>query len=259
MRTTDRGSRDSATDSPVKDQTSSVSGHIIARRSAGLKARQYAGSARCASSKLRKTFAVTLVRGVIAVIVVRRAARPTSVPQCRVDFARELASVRSFLLERRVRSAVIGGVALAAYGHSRLTLDLDIVTEAVVQDALIDAMESRGFVTLHRSVGYSNHRHPQSSHGRVDFMYVRGETAERLFAAVRRRPGPGGEMMDVPRPEHLVAMKVRAIADAPERMWQDLADIGYLVRLDGVDRDEVRGYFERAGLGEKWREIERSL
>jgi hypothetical protein len=44
-----------------------------------------------------------------------------------------------------------------------------------------------------------------------------------------------------------------------ERLWQDLADVGYLVRLDGVDRHEVREYFERASLGEKWRELAQSL
>jgi hypothetical protein len=48
---------------------------------------------------------------------------------------------------------------------------------------------------------------------------------------------------------------VQAIRDAPERAWQDLADIGFLLRVEGVDREEARGYFERAGLEEKWREL----
>ena len=176
-----------------------------------------------------------------------------------MDFARELNAVRSFLAEHGYRFAVIGGVALAAYGHPRLTLDLDIVTDAAAQDSLVAAMESRGFITLHRSPGYSNHRHPNRSCGRVDFMYVRGETAERLFAGTRHLAGPGDEPITVPRPEHLIAMKVRAMAEAPERTWQDLADVRYLVRLDDVDREEVRGYFLKAGLEEKWREIERGL
>jgi hypothetical protein len=54
-------------------------------------------------------------------------------------------------------------------------------------------------------------------------------------------------------------MKVQAIKNAPERMWQDLADIGYLLRVDGVDREEVGGYFRRAGLEEKWHELARAL
>jgi hypothetical protein len=89
-------------------------------------------------------------------------------------------------------------------------------------------------------------------------MYVGGRTRDRLFESVRELPGPGGRLIEVPKPEHLIAMKVQAIKDAPERTWQDLADIGYLVRLEGVDVEEARGYFARAGLEEKWRELVRT-
>ena len=173
-----------------------------------------------------------------------------------VDFARELDAVRAFLADRGFRVAVIGGVALGAYGNPRLTLDLDIVTDASGQDALIEFMESQGFVTLHRSSGYSNHSHPRR--GRVDFMYVRDQTADRLFASATVLPGPGGNPMPVPKPEHLIAMKVQAMRDAPDRGLQDLVDIAYLLQVDGVDRDEVRGYFLRAGLEERWHELTRA-
>ena len=178
------------------------------------------------------------------------------VPQSQaVDFARELDVVEGFLARGRFRIAVIGGVALSAYGHPRMTLDLDLVTEADAQETLVAFMESQGFATLHRSSGYSNHRHPDRSRGRVDFMYVRGNTAEKLFASAKELPGPGGRPILVPKPEHLIAMKVQAMKDAPERTWQDLVDIAYLFRLDGVNRDEVRQYFERAGLVDKWHEL----
>ena len=155
--------------------------------------------------------------------------------------------------------AVIGGVALAAYGYPRMTLDLDVVTDAAAQAHIVEMMEARGFSTLHRSPGYTNHRHEERTHGRVDFMYVRDTTADQLFGSIRHLAGPGGTPIPVPRPEYLIAMKVKAIGDAPERMWQDLADIGFLLRLENVDREEARGYFVRAGLEEKWREIERAL
>jgi hypothetical protein len=172
-----------------------------------------------------------------------------------VDFVAELRAVHDFLDQRGFRSAVIGGVALAAYGHPRLTLDLDVVTESQAQDPLVSFMESRGFATLHRSSGYSNHRHPERHHGRVDFMYVHGRTSELLFGGLRHLPGPGGILVAVPRPEHLIAMKVQAMTDAPERTWQDLVDIGYLLQLPGVNVEEARGYFLKAGLEEKWREL----
>jgi len=174
-----------------------------------------------------------------------------------VDFARELDVVQAFLAGERFRVAVIGGVALAAYGHPRMTLDLDVVTEAAAQEALVAFMQSQGFETLHRSSGYSNHRHADRTRGRVDFMYVRDATADKLFASARELPGPGGRSILVPKPEHLIAMKVQAMKDAPDRTWQDLVDIGHLFRLDGVNRDEVRQYFERAGLLEEWHELTR--
>jgi hypothetical protein len=176
-----------------------------------------------------------------------------------VDFATELDEVRTFVADRGFRLAVIGGVALAAYGHPRLTLDLDVVTESAAQDALVARMEEAGFVTLHRSTGYSNHRHPDPRRGRVDVMYVRDDTAERVFESARVLSGPAGRPILVPKPEHLIAMKVRAMLDAPERMWQDLVDIGFLLRIDGVNIEEARGYFVRAGLEEKWHELARAL
>lgn len=161
-----------------------------------------------------------------------------------------------FLAEGEFRVAVIGGVALGAYGSPRMTIDLDVVTEASAQETLIAFMESQGFVTLHRSSGYSNHRHPER--GRVDFMYVRDRTADRLFASTRELAGPGGRSIPVPKPEHLIAMKVQAMRDAPDRGWQDLVDIAFLLQVGGVDHDEVRGYFVRAGLAERWHEITRA-
>src|SRR5215510_6863788 len=100
-----------------------------------------------------------------------------------------------------------------------------------------------------------NRRVSRRCSGRVDFMYVRGETAEKLFASAKKLPGPGGRSILVPKPEHLIAMKVQAMKDAPERTRQDLVDIAYLLGLDGVNRDEVRQYFESAGLHGRWHEL----
>ncbi len=173
-----------------------------------------------------------------------------------MDFAGELQAVEERLGPAGFRLAVIGGLALAAYGNPRLTLDLDLVTDAAAQDSVIAFMEKRGFSTLHRSPGYSNHRHAER--GRVDFMYVRNDTADRLFASVRELPGPAGRTIRVPKPEHLIAMKVQAIKDAPERALQDLVDIAHLLKVEGVDREDARQYFVRADLEDRWHELVRT-
>lgn len=53
-------------------------------------------------------------------------------------------------------------------------------------------------------------------------------------------------------------MKVQAIKNAPERVWQDMADIAFLLKLDGIDRAEAKHYFERAGLRELWSHVDRA-
>ena len=71
-------------------------------------------------------------------------------------------------------------------------------------------------------------------------MYVQDPTAERIFESARQLPGPAGRPIAVPKPEHLIAMKVKAMKDAPGRMWQDLADIGYLLRSWRISRKRGR-------------------
>ncbi len=89
--------------------------------------------------------------------------------------------------------------------------------------------------------------HTDAALGRLDFVYVAAETSRRLFAGCREGVF-GGRTVRVPRPEHLAAMKVQAMKNDPDRRLQDLADVRFLLSVPGVDRQEVRGYFERAGL-----------
>jgi hypothetical protein len=52
-------------------------------------------------------------------------------------------------------------------------------------------------------------------------------------------------------------MKGHAMKNDPARTLQDLADIRFLLGLPGVDEDEVPGYFERAGLSDRFDELKR--
>ena len=84
--------------------------------------------------------------------------------------------------------------------------------------------------------------------GRIDVIYVGGETSRQLFEQARGRLSLGERTFAVPRPEHLVAMKVQAVKNDPRRALRDLADVEALLQLPGVDQEEVRGHFARAGL-----------
>jgi hypothetical protein len=174
-----------------------------------------------------------------------------------VDFGKVLGVLASFFEREGLRHAAIGAFGLHAYGLSRATVDLDLATEAAAQPALVAFLESLGYETLHRSAGYSNHLHPLADLGRVDFVYVDAETSRLLFGSGGRTLRLGGREIAVPRPEHLAAMKIHAMRNDPARTLQEMADIQFLLRLPGIDEDEIRGYFERAGLLERYREIKR--
>jgi hypothetical protein len=67
----------------------------------------------------------------------------------------------------------------------------------------------------------------------------------------------GGQIVPVPRPEHVAAMKIHAMKHDPSRTLQEMADIQFLLRLPDVDEEAIRAYFERSGLLERYLEIKR--
>jgi len=167
-----------------------------------------------------------------------------------VDFERVLRTLTKFFNENDLKWGVIGGLAMAAHGVPRTTLDVDIVVNGEIQERLVVFLESKGFRTLHRSTGYSNHLHDDPDLGRIDVVYVRGDTSHKIFGNAKAHPGPGGTEIPVPRVEHIAAMKAYSIKNDPSRTLRELADIRMLLDGPGVDRAEVNTYFVRYGLEE---------
>ncbi len=165
-----------------------------------------------------------------------------------MDFARVFDHVAGFLGARGLPCAVVGGLALHAWGLSRATFDLDLLTLDSARTPLIALLERSGYRTEHVSEGDSNHAHDDPEWGAVDVVYVDDHTGELVWPGCRPLLVLGARQALVPRAEHLVAMKVRAMRNDPSRLVHDLADVQHLLRLPGTSRDEVRGYFERAGL-----------
>ena len=137
---------------------------------------------------------------------------------------------------------------MAAHGSPRTTLDVDIVVDRAVQDRLVDFLQSEGYETLHRSEGYSNHLHTDPDLGRVDVVFVTGNTSRMILGSTSLHPGPDGLSIPIPRAEHLAAMKAYSITNDPQRTLRELADIRVLLDAPGVDATQIREYFVRYGL-----------
>ncbi len=80
-------------------------------------------------------------------------------------------------------------IALKAYGYMRATQDVDFIVKQEDQAKIIANLESLGFETLYSSKGYSNHIHPLSGLGRIDFVYVKGDTAKKHFQRTQKAFG----------------------------------------------------------------------
>ena len=173
-----------------------------------------------------------------------------------MDFAKVLGTLASFFGREGYRYAAIGAFGLHAYDLAQATLDLDLATESAAQPKLVAFLESLGYETLYRSAGYSNHVHALADLGRLDFVYVDSETGRLLF-----RGGAtlqlGEHRVPVPRPEHLIAMKVHAMKNDPSRTLREMADIQFLLSLPSIDEAEVHAYFEQSGLLDRYLEIKR--
>lgn len=158
--------------------------------------------------------------------------------------------------EQHITYALAGGNALRAWGHDRPTYDVDFVIRGTDRARAIAFAESLGYETAHVSTGYSNHYHPDEAFGHVDLMYVYGATAEQVFSGSIRRALVGVDL-PVVRPEHLIAMKVRAMKNSAIRVLIDAPDIAFLLSLPGLDRDRVREYFSEHGLLKIYDELEK--
>jgi hypothetical protein len=165
-----------------------------------------------------------------------------------VQFDEVLKTFGEFFDRERIRYAVIGGLAVQAWGRSRLTKDVDFAVDVDARDQVIAFAESLGYETLHVSVAYSNHVSAEPRLGRVDFMYVSGPTAERVFAATVRKPIVTGVEAPVASAEHLAMMKAIAMKNFPHRALFEGEDVRVLLNAPGFDRQAVRDFYEQQGL-----------
>jgi len=160
-----------------------------------------------------------------------------------------------FFERERIDYALIGAFALQAYGYTRATQDVDFIVREEDQKEIIENIESLGFETLYSSPGYSNHVHSLPRLGRIDFVYVKGQTAEDIFLQTRNMLILGDITIPVVRPEHLVALKVFAMKNDPKRALREMADIEHLLELGEIEMEAAKKYFEKYGQMEGYYDI----
>ena len=163
-------------------------------------------------------------------------------------FDRVLTTFAEFFARENLRYALIGGLAVHAWGRVRPTKDADFAVDRTHTPRIVAFTESLGFATRYSSDAFSNHQHEDPDWGHVDFMYLNGDTADRVFRAAVEREVVPERLMPVASPEHLAMMKALAMKNFPHRALYEGEDVRILLSTPGVDRDAVREYFARHDL-----------
>ena len=172
-----------------------------------------------------------------------------------MKFKNILKNIICFFDKEKLEYALIGAFALKAYGYVRATQDIDFIVGRNARLKILPYLESIGYDTIYESDGYSNHLHPITNLGRIDFVYVQGETAEQIFSFTRRLLIFENMKIPVVCPEHIAALKIYAIKCNPARKFKEFADIKQLIELTDLELTDIRKYFDKYGIMENYDEF----
>jgi len=127
-----------------------------------------------------------------------------------------------------IRLLIIGGNALIAYGSERLTQDCDCAVVATDERELSSTLSKAGYVFSERFDSFSRYIHLGRIKPTVDVMLLDETTFEKLWIE-SREVTLDCQQLRVPKPLHLVALKLHALKQNPDRMGKDWEDIKFLL------------------------------
>lgn len=159
-----------------------------------------------------------------------------------MDLRSVLRDLQAAFLAEGIDLALIGGLALAAHGAARATVDLDFLADGARAHDVHRLLHALGYAALHRSEHVANYVSEDAARGRVDFLFARGAYGRAMLA----RATPHlvlGRTLRVVDATDLIGLKVQASSNDPARRRQDMADVQKLLRTADVDLVRAREYF----------------
>ncbi len=163
-----------------------------------------------------------------------------------VNLRSTLKLAHSLLEQNGVSHALIGGLALACYGSTRATVDLDLIADEIHKEKIKTIFTANGFRLVHESIEVLQF----SGIGNVDIILARRPISKKILADANP---DGPEQINFVKCEDLIGLKIQAYANDSSRELQDKADIQFLIEnVKELDWDKIKNY---ADLFNQWEVI----
>lgn len=160
-----------------------------------------------------------------------------------MDLRATLKLAHLLLNQNQIEHALIGGLALACYGCSRATMDLDLLVHEENKDKLKIIFLANGFNLVYESLEVLQF----SGIGYVDIVLARRPISQLIL---KEANSGGPEEIKFVKAEDLVGLKIQAYVNDRTRELQDKADIQFLFENEAdLDWNKIKKY---ADLFSEW-------
>jgi hypothetical protein len=151
-----------------------------------------------------------------------------------MDFVTILPMLIGRFDDRRIRYALIGGLAMALRGVQRTTIDADFILlsdDLAACDAILDSL---GYRRVFRSENVSHYHGINPALGQIDLLHAFRPATLGMLERAQRLPLTPDCSIPVVHLEDLIGLKVQAACNDPSRSIGDWNDIHLLVRHAGL-------------------------
>ncbi len=175
-----------------------------------------------------------------------------------MDFKLVIKKLLTSFNAQGIRYALIGGMALGAWGVPRGTVDIDFLVNRDDMNKVDTIMQKLGYECKYKTENVSQYLSPLNIFGEVDFLHAfRSPSLSMLQRAVDEEIFSGSITIRVLKLEDLIGFKVQAMANDESRKAVDLEDIESLMseHKGKIDWSAVEEYFALFRLNKLFNEL----
>jgi hypothetical protein len=162
----------------------------------------------------------------------------------------------SLFARHNVRAVLVGGYALIANKVQRMTFDIDFMVTASDCAKIEPDVLSAGYSVLNRTSSFVQFKSEKPGLRDLDFLIGDPQTVGTLIAE-GAKVSIAGETFVVPKLQHLIAMKLHAMAGNKKRRIKDLPDVVQLMAANGIDprSKEIKALFQKYHALDLYKEV----